>query len=159
MMRFLNGKEKKRFYKQLGEQYGFEGDLGCEIVLSTSGKYYLLTRDAAEFPYEALRVESSGLYIAKQEKDGLRVSVEGSQLIGPSCTKNLIELNDEEHHEWIRGREVDLSTDVTGWVILTHTNSITLKKDFLGGGKMVHKNDRIVIHNYVPKTRYVRSED
>jgi len=89
-----------------------------------------------------LRINSLGLYFGKIEKDGLRLSIEGSQLIGNKSKKNVIKLDDNQVKEWMAGEVLEIK-DYKGFVIIKHKN------DFLGCGKA--KEDRIL--NFVPKTR------
>ncbi|MBR9702545.1 hypothetical protein GOV10_00780 [Candidatus Woesearchaeota archaeon] len=166
-MKVLNSKERKRIHQQLNEQYGFEGKLGDALLLNENkGRLYVVNQEVMDFDSEGMRIESIGLYVGTKMNDGLRLTIEGSQIVGPSATKNVFELSDEQHHGWLRGRDLDLPEDfvLEGWLILKHKNEATGVFDFLGSGKVVKKEQeggsfRIVLHNYIPKTRYVRSED
>lgn len=166
-MKVLNSKERKRVHQQLNEQYGYEGKLGDALLLNENkGRFYVVNQEVMDFDTSSMRIESIGLYVATQMTDGLRLTIEGSQEVGPSATKNVFELSDEQHHGWLRGRDLELPEDFAhdGWLILKHKNPVTGAYDFLGSGKVVKREQeggafRIVLHNYIPKTRYVRSED
>lgn len=158
-LKTLNGKERKRVIEQLTTQFG--GDLSFlkEYVFlhqETKDKYYISNEEVFSLPLDELRVESLGLYLGARLKNGeIRLSIEGSQLIGPHAEKNILTLSGEEFHLWIRGHDLEKETDIRGFLIVKHN------EDFCGSGKPVldEKNNKILIHNYVPKTRYVRSED
>jgi NOL1/NOP2/fmu family ribosome biogenesis protein len=155
----LNSKERKRIIEQLESQYG--GDLSFLKAFTflhqeNRDKYYIANEELFELPLDELKVETLGLYIGGRLKNGeIRLSIEGSQLIGPKAEKNILELSDEEFHLWIRGNDIEKETDLQGFLIIKHGD------DFVGSGKPVNdeQQGRIIIHNYVPKTRYVRSDD
>lgn len=159
-LQLLNSRERKRLLQRFAEQYGCETDFlkGYAFLLQeTKRRYFIARKELLEaIDIEALKVESLGLYLCSELKNGdLRLSIEGSQLIGPSCTKNVLELSDAEFSGWIRGRDVEKETELRSFVIIRHGD------DFIGSGKPVldEKTGSVSIHNYIPKTRYVRSDD
>ncbi len=158
-LRTLSSKERKRVLEQLEKQYGCETkSLKSYVFLyqEKRKKYFIANQGVFDLDLEKLRVEAIGLYLCcKLGNNELRLSIEGSQLLGPKSKKNILLLNDKEFHEWIRGRDVEKETELEGFVIVKHND------DFLGCGKPVRdeKSGTITIHNYIPKTRYVRSED
>ena len=79
----------------------------------------------------------------------IRLSIEGSQLIGPKAKKNIVELNDKEAKEWLKGIDLDKKTNNNGFVLIKHKN------DFIGCGKQM--KDKIL--NYVPKIRRLNVSD
>lgn len=154
-MRKLNSREKKRVHQQLQEHYGYTGTLEYEFYLNENKKkYFLLGKEASDYDTEGMRVETYGLYFAREMPDGIRLTIEGTQLIGPDCTKAILELGDEQHNLWIRGNDLTVGDELSGWLILKHNN------DFVGCGKVVKKEingeHNISLHNYIPKARYVR---
>ena len=163
--RALNGKDVKHLRGLLESCYGFSGELPYVFVMLGKEKVFMLSRAAGEYPYERLRVDAMGLYFgAYMPGDEFRLSVEGSQLIGPSCAKNVLELTDAEMHLWVRGESLEKATELRGFLILAHKESRTGKIDYLGCGKVVKKPRAdsapiTTILNYVPKTRYVHGEE
>jgi NOL1/NOP2/fmu family ribosome biogenesis protein len=93
-----------------------------------------------------LRIENIGLYFAKQEKDGIRLTLDGIQIIKEQITKNIFELTDKQAEEWLRGFDLDIKTG-RGFKILKNNN------EFLGCGKST--GDRIT--NFVPKERRIKN--
>ncbi len=158
-LNILNAKEKKRVLQQLETQFGCDLSALKEkaLLLNTKGKVYAANTELCEeLDLDALKVDAVGLYIATRIPNGeFRVSVEGSQLLGPSATKNVLGIDDAAFAKWIRGQEIDKETDLKGFVLVRHGS------DFCGCGKPVvnEKTGKMVIHNYVPKTRHVRSEE
>lgn len=106
-------------------------------------KIYILSRDVAEVAFEKLRINNAGLYILEDKNNELRLSVEGSQILGPKTNKNIIELTKEELVEWLKGNDLDKKGDNQGFVIIKHN------KDFFGSGKF--KENRLL--NFLPKIR------
>jgi len=158
-LRTLSSKERKKVLEKLHEQFGCDTEFLKKYVWlfkEQKAKYYIATEDVLALDLAALPVETLGLYVCSELKNGeMRLSIEGSQLIGPSCTKNILELDDGEFKLWIRGHDIEKETALTGFLVVKH------RDDFVGSGKPVldEKTGRILVHNYIPKTRYVRSED
>lgn len=158
-MKRLNSKEKKVLLQKMQEHYGFSGDFAYDVLLNENKmKYYLIRPEVLDFPIEEHRIETIGLYFGQLMPEGVvRFTVDGSQIVGPRATRQVYEVNDKQFHEWIRGRDLEVDTGAESWILIKHGN------DYVGSGKIVHKNEageeKTLIHNYVPKTRYVRSED
>ncbi|MEM4279871.1 MAG: hypothetical protein QXP28_05490 [Archaeoglobaceae archaeon] len=95
-----------------------------------------------------LRVKkvSEGLYFGKIEKDGLRLSIEGSFIVGRVAKKGVVKIGEEEAMKWLRGE--DLEIPYRGYCILKWRDY------FLGCGKGNGKK----ILNFVPKDRRLRNK-
>lgn len=155
-LRILNSKERKEFRQLLESQFGFTGELDGAILRNDKKeKYFLFTKDLAAFDTSALRIDTMGLYVAAYMKGKLRLTIEGSQIVGPHATKNVIALNDEETAAWLAGANIPLDiieADVEdipdgSFVIVKHG------EDWLGTGR---KADAF-LYNYVPKTRHTHA--
>ena len=86
------------------------------------------------------------MYFCEHDKTGIRLSIEGSRIVGPKAAKNIVELDEEQVRNWFKGGDLELECkDCSGFVILKHKN------DFLGTGK--YKEGKIL--NYVSKTRRI----
>ncbi|MFH1971974.1 MAG: hypothetical protein ABIJ18_00680 [archaeon] len=139
-LKALNSRELKEFYKELKDTYGFLGKFDSIVLISSNDKYYLLSRDYAELDVSKLRINNKGMYFGKKEKDGLRLSIEGSQLVGGG-----IELDEEGMKKWVEGSDVKFEKE-TGYVIVRY------KKDVLGCGRIVNN----FLRNMVPKERRIK---
>jgi NOL1/NOP2/fmu family ribosome biogenesis protein len=154
-LKILNSKEIKHIYELLREQYGYEGKLDVAFLLSEKKeRVYIFTKDLAGVDIANLRVDTMGMYFGTFFEDKLRITVDGTQMIGPSCTKNIITIDKKEMQVWMQGEKLMLSQlshppaeTPTGFVIIKYQD------DFLGCGKI--GGDLIL--NYVPKTRYIRA--
>jgi NOL1/NOP2/fmu family ribosome biogenesis protein len=86
------------------------------------------------------------MYFCEIDRQGIRLSIEGSQIVGPKAVQNVVEISEEEAKRWLKGEDLEKECkDCNGFVILKHN------KDFLGNGK--YKNGRIL--NYVGKARRI----
>jgi NOL1/NOP2/fmu family ribosome biogenesis protein len=141
---YMPSRELKHFFRMIEEQYGRVPDL-FENLAFIRGKerIYVINRDIEKVDMTKLRVNSMGLYIAEIKNEQLRLSIEGSQLIGPGATKNVCELNKEQLRKWFTGQDIGVDGQYEGFVILKYEN------DYIGSGKFKEG----LILNFVPKTR------
>lgn len=89
------------------------------------------------------------MYIGEFKKGELRLSIEGSQLIGPHAKKNVVELDRNELRQWLRGEDLIKEVKEEGYVIMKSNN------DFVGCGRV--KEGKIL--NFVPKARRLLVSD
>lgn len=153
-LRTLKSKEQKRILEQLEEQYGCDASFLKSYVFlyqEKKEKYFIVRKEVYELPLDELNVQSLGLYFCSWN-GALRLSIEGSQLVGSRATRRVLELSDEEFHDWMRGRDLEKEVGERGFLILKHGS------DFCGAGKPVERRGITHLKNYVPKSRYVRSE-
>jgi len=139
-LKALRSKELKEFYKELKETYGFANKFDSLVLISTKDKYYLLSREFAELDVAKLRINNIAMYFGKKEKDGLRLSIEGAQLVGGG-----IEIDEAGMRKWVEGKDVNFEKE-TGYVVVKY------KKDVLGCGRIVNN----VLRNMVPKERRIK---
>lgn len=158
--RILNTREIKDILEALNRQWGADSKKKISemvVLLSSKDRIYLLSRDFAKVDDRLLRIDSAGLYFGEiMENREIRLSIEGSQLIGPLSEKNVVELDDGETKLWLSGADLEKDVNAEGFVILKNRNRETGKYDFLGCGK--YKRDEAKkgkILNYVPKTRRI----
>ncbi len=141
---FMGSRELKEFFKLIEKQYGKVPELFEKLAfIRGKERIHIITRDIDAIDMKNLRINSMGLYIAEVKNGQLRLSIEGSQLIGPSATKNVCELDKEQLKEWFKGNDLKAEGAYEGFVILKHG------KDYIGSGK--YKEGLIM--NYVPKAR------
>lgn len=151
-LKVLNSKEKKPILKFINEQWGDCFDhKEFVFLLNNKAKLYISNADIGQIDLDKLRIDHVGMYFGTVEDDGIRLSIEGSQLVGPRAekTNNIIELNDEEAAAWIRGEDIEKpeyteSCD-SKYVLIKN------KDDFLGCTRQANG----IIRNFVPKARRV----
>ena len=147
-LQILNSKQSKKIYELL-EHFAFTKRFGDSVLLQAGENIYLSSRELFAIGLEKLNINSLGVYIAEIKNGEVRLSIEGSQLIGPHSKKNVVELGDEEAALWMTGEDIGIpkaAGEAEGFVMLRHG------KDFLGSGKI--KNGAIL--NFVPKARRIK---
>ena len=145
----LNSKEVKAVAELVQQQWGCDlADVSsnCGFLEGSDGDIFMISRDIEKLDLENLRVDSLGLYFGQLRNDELRLSIEGSQMVGKFATTNVVEINSEELRQWLTGNDLEKDYErCTGYVIIKHNS------DFLGCGKC--KEGKIL--NFVPKARRV----
>jgi len=142
-LEIMNSKKTKILMKFLYDEFGIEEKPEFVFLKSNKNKVYVVNRDIERIELERLRIDSVGLYFGTYQIDGFRPSIEGSQLLSKYAKKNIIELNREQKHSWLKGRDIELNDSENRYVL------VKSGKDFLGSGKV--KNG--VLMNAVPKSR------
>ena len=149
-LKILKSKEIKEIVRLLGQEFGFAGDLKAYAVLrNTKDKMYLVNREIATIPLDALGIDSVGMYFGEVMDHGIRLSIEGSQLIGKQCKKNVIEIDAAVMRTWLKGQDIEIAGQHQGYVLLK------CGKEFLGCGR--YKEGKVL--NYIPKARRILAED
>ena len=143
-LKFLNSKETKEILKLIEEQWGAKLKLDYTFAKNNKHRVFIINKDVSKIDFSKLRINSIRMYFCDLE-NGIRLSIEGSQIIGPEATKNVAEINEEQTKKWMKGEdlEIDDKNNYSGFVIIKNKN------DFLGTGKI--KENKIL--NYVSKSR------
>ncbi len=143
--KILNRKESKKILAMLNETWGFSEELDYAFIEAESGKIYLAKKDVFGIDLSKVKINSIGLYFAETE-NGIRLSIEGSQIVGPKASKNVVDISSEEAVRWMKGEDLEKETGISSFVILRQGS------DFLGTGRAA-SGGRIL--NFVPKTRRI----
>lgn len=153
-MKILNNREARKVLKEIEEHWACKlGEIleTHSLIISKKKKIYLIHRDFHSLPLD-MHINSIGSYVANVRDAKLRLTIEGSELVGPKASKNVVEINDEEAQDWIRGKNLIGERDVSGFVIVKYVHKHGI--DFMGCGH--YKND--IVTNFVPKTRRIHAE-
>ena len=144
----LSNREKKLLFKKIELQYGIR-DLKLDYLFfkNNEGKIFIVNKEFRDLNTENINVNSIGLYFARLDKE-LRLTIEGSQIIGPLAKKNFLEVSDEQANEWLRGNDLDNIKNNFDETFIILKN----KDDFIGCGK--YKEGRIL--NYVARERRIK---
>ncbi|MFQ5474514.1 MAG: hypothetical protein ACE5DM_01630 [Candidatus Nanoarchaeia archaeon] len=151
-LRILNSREKKGVLEKIKEQWGCKFETCLVMMLSSKDKIYLITRDMERLDLSKLKIDSMGTYFGMITNQGIRLSIEGSQMIGPIAKKNLMNVDHEAMRRWLKGHDLKLEEEhpgLNGFIILKYN------KDFLGTGKIRDKE----VLCYVPKNRRILADD
>lgn len=147
-LKILNGKEIKKIFELIEEQWGAKLSLDYGFLKNPKNRIFIVSKDISKIDISKLRLNSVGMYFCEVDNLSIRLSIEGSQIVGPKAAKNVVELSEEETKRWFKGEDLERECkNCKGFVILKHNN------DFLGTGKYI--NGRIL--NYVGKSRRVSS--
>lgn len=150
--KILSQKEKREIENKLNQQFGIEKIKGI-LVRKGQEKIFLFQGEFNEKELDKLEknviIERIGIYLLKIEREEIRLSIEGTQLLKGQITKNIFELNEEQVEKWMMGQELHIQTGKKGFLIMKHKN------DFLGTGKASENK----IGNFIPKSRRLKSKD
>ncbi len=145
-LKILNKKQIKEILSLIKQQWNADLTLDYAFLKDKNDKIFIINKAFAQIDISKLRINSMGLYFAQKMIDGIRLSIEGSQLIGPKAKKNILELTEKQTKEWFQGNDLEIKTELKNYVILKYN------KDFLGTGKI--KENKIL--NYIPKSRRLK---
>lgn len=150
-LKILNKKETKEILKVIDRQWGAVADLDFVFLVNEANSdIFVAEKDIFKEDFEELNVDSLGIYFGEIKKGNLRLSIEGSQIVGPSAKKNVVDLDNGEATLWLRGFDLEKKLDAShaeGYVLIRHNNR------FMGTGRI--KEGRIL--NFVPKSRRVQA--
>ena len=143
-IKVLNKKESKEIFGIINGQFG--SDFSTEKIFFLSGyDLYIANRETLEGIREEWRGNELGLYLGEIKGNQIRLSIEGSQLVGPTATKNVLEIDKNEMKNWLAGQTIETQSPDTTYVMIKCGN------DFIGCGKVKEKK----LLNFVPKTRRI----
>lgn len=148
--KILNTREAKQILRHLEDQWGFKEKIEMTFLMNEKDKIFIISNDLKILQKpEELRIDSLGLYFGELNKGEIRLSIEGSQIVGPKAGKNIIEVSRPEMTEWFKGKDIEKNIEgEPRYVILKHDT------DFIGTGR--YKDGKIL--NFVPKARRLDSQ-
>ncbi len=169
---FLNSREIKELNQRLKEQHGCSFE-DCEkerdgyrmrgvFLRGGKDKIFMTNEYVGNIDISKLRVDKVGLYVCTDDDFGLRLSLEGSQILGPHANKNVITLDDKQCGEWLQGKEVELreeqiapkgddATESDRAKVFIVKHNAHGRDDFMGASKLRGN----ILLNCVPKERRV----
>jgi NOL1/NOP2/fmu family ribosome biogenesis protein len=136
-LNFLNSKARKELVLALEEKYGFSGDVPGHLLLSGKDKLFILSdseliRRGLD---KDLRIDRAGLKIGTKTLGGIRLNIEGSQFLGPDCSRRLLQISSEHLELFVKGEDFALNESElrqalgeSGLFIVKHN------LDFIGSG-------------------------
>lgn len=140
----LNSKEKKELFKLINNTWDCDFKTNDLMFRNSKGKIYLITSNFGNIDWSLAKIDRVGLYFGSVISNGFRLSIEGSQSIGPFAKKNIMILNDEQFSKWVAGEDIELDNK-PGVYIIKHNN------DFFGCGIIA----RGFLLNHVTKSRRI----
>ncbi len=150
-LEILEGKERKRIIQILKNQFGIE-EISGALIRRGKDRIFLFQGNFGKKEIRNLEkisfVERVGVYMGKEELGGVRLSIEGSQILRKQIKKNIVSLTKNEMEIWMGGHEVLKKSGLKGFVIMKYQD------DFLGTGKASEEK----ITNFIPKSRRLRDK-
>ncbi len=151
-LKILEGEERKDFISKLDAEFGIKNVPGI-LIMRGKERIFLFSGNLDGKNLNDLEkiafVERAGVYFAKVDEFGVRLSIEGTHVIGNEIKRNIVELNSDEMETWMMGHELLKKTGLSGFVIIKY------KDDFLGTGKASAEK----IANFIPKSRRLRDRN
>ena len=149
----LNSKEKKKFHELLQNHFDCSYSFPGILFKTQKNKYFMLNETYSAISDLHLNKKVLGLYVAETNDFGeIRLSIEGSQLVGPHAKKHVLELQDSDAKEFMMGKDIKLTKELPPVYHIIYTiNKITHEKDFIGCGKVKDT----VLFNFIPKGRRI----
>lgn len=152
---FLNSKAKRELVDSLKHMYGFEGEIPGHLMISGKDKIFLMEdsdilRSSKD---RELWIDRAGLKIGSMSLGGIRLNIEGAQLLGPHATQRVLEIIPEHLEAFVKGQDFLLEQEElsqvpsSGLVILKHG------RDFIGSG--IVKDGKL--WNQLSKNRKVKN--
>lgn len=146
--KILNSKEIKKLLNNIEKQYKTKKlSLDCAFLMGKEGRVYVLSRDFKDLDTDRLKINRLGLYFCRIQNNDIRLSVEGSQIIG-KVSEKIVDLNDDEIIKWISGEDIEKESKEEGYFIVRY------KDDFYGTTKI--KNN--LLKNFIPKNRRIKKK-
>ena len=145
-LKFLNKKETRQILNKIKDRFGTTFSEDYIFLKNSQDKIFIISRDFAKLDTEHIRLNNIGLYVARIERAGIRLTIEGSQLIKP--TKNTLKITKQQQSQWLNGQELDIDKNLEGYLI------VKSGKDFIGTGKA--REGKLL--NFIPKRRRIISE-
>jgi NOL1/NOP2/fmu family ribosome biogenesis protein len=146
-LKILNSKEIKEILRLIEKQWNAKLKLNYAFLKNNKNRIFIVNKDISKIELEKLRINSIGMYFCEIDQQGIRLSIEGSQIVGPKAAKNTVEITEQQAKQWLKGEDLEIEESYEGFVIIKHNN------DFLGTGK--YKLGKVL--NYVNKSRRVNS--
>jgi NOL1/NOP2/fmu family ribosome biogenesis protein len=148
-LRVLNTHDIRSLHKLLKDQFGVDHTFPYVFLMNNKKKVHVLPQDIGRIDYARLRVDALGLYFCSWDET-IRLSIEGSQLVGPFAAHHILDLNKSQVEEYLKGNQFDLASDQQGL-----ENGVYLVRhqgDFFGCCKLSDGR----LFNFVAKARRIK---
>ena len=145
-LKILNKKAVKQILALIKKQWNADIKLEHAVLQNKDNKIYLMNKEFANIDLEKLRINNLGLYFGQISNSELRLSIEGSQLIGSKAKKNILEITQKQSRDWLKGEDLETKEKLKGFVLIKHEN------DFFGTGKIKENK----VFNFIPKGRRLK---
>lgn len=127
-LKILNSKEKKEIISILKSQFDYDvknSNLEFHIIKDEEKVYFFTSDETIDF--SRLKIKQIGTHIGDLNDGRLILTIQGAQIIGPFCSKNIIEFSKENARRYLKGEDID--TEQNDGVYLLKCDD-----DFIGCG-------------------------
>lgn len=144
----LNSRDIKRLRELVENQFGYFLKEDYAYLKGDNDKINIVTKDLAKLNLKNLIIDKIGLYFGEDCGTEIRLSKEGSQLLGQEAhenktpLKNVIEFNEEELKQYFQGQDIEKDCGEEKRLVLLKYNN-----DIFGCAKYKEKK----ILNFMPK--------
>lgn len=145
----IDQKWESHVWDLLTKHYGIHKIPGYRFVRSGQKRIRLISEAALSLLSEVPYTGTTGLYIGEYSPRGVRLSMDGAQLLGHHASKQIARLTAKEADSWLQGESINYEDEQRGYVIVVHGH------DVLGCGNL----SQGVLHNYVPKIRRTKKSE
>jgi len=134
---------EREVWRLLEEQFGAPRLPGFRLLRSGKNRIRLISEEAYQLVGQTPTPRPAGLYFGEQTPEGIRLSIEGAQLVGPKATRQVVNLTPSQADIWLQGQPVRVQDQRTGFVIVRQEG------DILGCGRL----SQGLLHSFIPKVR------
>ncbi|MDP7244932.1 MAG: hypothetical protein QF568_06315, partial [Flavobacteriales bacterium] len=104
-LKILNSKEIKEILRLIEKQWNAKLKLNYAFLKNNKNRIFIVNKDISKIELEKLRINSIGMYFCETRNDKIRLSIEGSQIVGPKAMKNIVEINSLQVKQWMKGED------------------------------------------------------
>ena len=105
-LKILNSREKKEINDRVKSQWGAEFSKEYAFLINTKKRVYLVNHEIDQLDFSRIKIDKLGLYVCHVSEKGVRLTIEGSQIIGPKATQNIVEISDKDLESWFKGEDL-----------------------------------------------------
>ena len=95
-LKIMNSKEIKEIYELIEGQWGARIKLDLAFLKNNKDRIFIVNKELSQLDLSKLRINSAGLYFCELDEKGIRLSIEGSQIIGEKAVKNIAEISSDQ---------------------------------------------------------------
>ena len=151
-LKILNARESRELLQSIEEQWGAKIKMDCGFLKNNKNRVFIVSKDISRIETSRLRLNSVGMYFCETDRHGIRLSIEGAQIVGQESSKNTVEVDEDLARKWLTGDDLELQCkDCSGFVILKLKKPHSKDFDYLGCGK--YRDGKVL--NYVGKSRRI----
>ncbi|MEM5793829.1 MAG: hypothetical protein QXS48_03810 [Candidatus Aenigmatarchaeota archaeon] len=148
---FLSREEVKELERILEKNYGAKISLkDFGVAKDKEEKIWLTSKEVLSFDFSKLKVNSLGFNFGKLKRnEKIHLTIEGSQIVGKSATKNIAILSEENVLKFMQGLDVKPEKEIN---CEYHNFAIVKFKDKILGSSLLTEQG---IKNMIPKSRRI----